>query len=171
MEKNIVYIVIVVIWIVSSIIKAKNKNAKKAAQQPNSQPKDSPAPSGMEEFKKILEEMITGKQQEIPTTQTVEVNQDNNDYSLEKIETADQSKYAAFQGKTEYSFSNYTNLEDIYDFEKEKNEKIAQKDFYNTMQNNADENKHDDESIRFLDEQFDLKKAVIYSEILKRPHF
>jgi len=171
MDKSILYIIIIAVWIVSSIIKAKNKNAKKAAQQPNNLPKDNTAPTGMDDFKKILEEMIVGKQQEIPTPQTIEVNQDKNDYSLEKIDTVEPSKYAAFQGKAEYSFSNYTTLEDSYEFEKEKKDNLLQKNVNINYKEVSNENKNDDSAIHFLDEQFDFKKAVIYAEILKRPHY
>lgn len=173
MDEKIVYIIIAAIWIVSSILKAVNKNAKKKNPQQTTNPKNEDNSEKLDDFKKILEEMIIGKQPEIPSPQTVEDYQEYSEYSSENVATAEQTKYAAYQGKTDYNFENYTNYELNNDFEKAKRNNEVQSEDYNVNSIHGTLGKDSDltSNNKFFDDNFDLKKAVIYSEILKRPHY
>jgi len=165
MDEKIVYIIIVVIWIVSSLIKAFNKKNKPQSPQKTPQQEKRKTPEELDDFKKILEEIITGKQPMAKKEQVDEyVEKEPTGYTYETAPTT--SKYAAFEGATDYNFNQYASLEDT--FEKDSN-RIVQ-----MVEDKAYATNHNDDiisKVKILNEDFDIKKAVIYSEILKRPQY
>jgi len=169
MDEKIVYIIIVAIWIISSIIKAFNKNAKKDVQKPNQKPAtgDASNPENLDDFKRILEEIITGKQTEVPKPAPT-YNEDYEEYEEEvKYEpiTAQNSKFNQFQGATNYEFNKHTSLETSFNLNNYATDNSSYK-----IDNNTDEVVYE-KSFFDLSNPFEFKKAIIYSEILKRPQY
>ncbi len=166
MDEKIVYIIIVVIWVVSSLIKAFNKK-KKPQTPPKTSQSEKPKPAGeLDDFKKILEEIISGKQQ-MPQPQQVDdyVETVTPEYNYEPASAT--SKYASYEGATDYNFNQYASLEDTYiNDNKRINFEKTQDNAYKT--NSIDETTNNE---KIFYEDFDIRKAVIYSEILKRPHY
>ncbi|MDD3875694.1 MAG: hypothetical protein PHT69_03680 [Bacteroidales bacterium] len=170
MEKNIIYLIIALIWIVTSIIKAvnkgKTKNAtptKRPSQQKNEPEKD---------FESILEDLILGKKNNIPNQQPETVTDDYTSYenykpeevyeSLEKSQNDKNDFYNEYQGILSNNTGGFERLQDRALFDKSNT--------LNVIDLEDEDSKQVSESI-FNPENFDLRKAVLYSEILKRPYF
>ena len=163
MDEKVIYIIIAIIWIVSSLIKAVNKaNKKKPTVQ--APPTSTTRPvSELDDFKKILEDMISGKETEITKPQPVK---ERAPATEETFIPETQSKYAEYQGALEYSFSNYTTMEEYIESNKNR---FTFDD--NKVYESAEIKGQDIEVFKQIDDDFDLRKGILYSEILKRPHY
>jgi len=165
MDEKVIYIIIGIIWIVSSILKAVSKNNKKKPPVTPRQTTTQKPATELDDFKKILEEMITGKTPEVLKPQTVNTpayTEKTNDYTPATVA----SKYAAFEGTMDYDFTKNQSLEEYYTSDQNRigHVEVAA---YKTVENEQVIT----EKNPLFDEDFSLRKGILYSEILKRPHY
>jgi len=156
MDEKILYIIIAIIWIVSSILKATNKKKQTNKQQ-------EPQPEVAEDdFKSVLEEMILGKRPEMPVP--VEITDEDEYDEIAEINESNKQAYANYEGSTSYDFNKLEKLEDVL----KADYLVKPLSVINTDETEINENQ---DPVYFDGEDFDARKAVIYAEILKRPHF
>ncbi|OPZ99736.1 MAG: hypothetical protein BWY70_00887 [Bacteroidetes bacterium ADurb.Bin408] len=165
MDENVIYIIIAIIWIVSSILKAVSKNNKK--KPPVTTPRtNTPKPATeLDDFKKILEEMITGKNPDIVKPQPVNTPTYTENPSAQNNHT-EESKYAAYEGTMAYDFTKNQSLEEYYSNDQNRISYVEVEAY------KSPETEHiSTEKNPVFDDGFDLQKGILYAEILKRPHY
>lgn len=159
--ENILFVIIAIIWIVSSIYKAKNKNTAPPKPQESQQGEEEP------DFVSTLEEMILGKKIEVPQPKETSLDEhfDEEDFTTNTNQEED-SSFSDFEGRVKHDFSNNVEkLEDSQlDYSKGQDKVLTVIDT---------EEAHDDidDTISIAGEEFDPRKAVIFSEVLKRPQY
>ncbi len=148
MEDYIYLILVAVAWVVGAIYKASQRRKKKSA--PLSTPVDneehSPVVNKQKDFKSILEEVLLGEEFK-QDTQVVDY-EEQEEISVLKLK--DDKKNSPIDNK---QFRN-------------RNMQIGNRIISEDIQKKKEYNEIDD--IKDID--FDLRKAVIYSEILNRPY-
>ncbi|MBU0487300.1 MAG: hypothetical protein KKA07_13155 [Bacteroidetes bacterium] len=147
MEKTFIYILIAVVWIVVSIVRASNKaNKKKAAPASAAPPKQ-----GNQDFNKVLEELLGIKKPEpAPAAPAIPV-QDKP--SKPKFASATLTKESVEAGASMEYLNNYSFSDNLA----------------GNISGRSGE-KRSEEKVSRPRLEFDLKQAVIYSAILNRPY-
>ena len=174
MNEKIIYIIIAVIWIVSSIIKAVGKKSNKTQSQSLSESAGNNSYNSLDVLKKNLEKLFVFNQAEMTTNQIVAEYIGWNETFTEKMATDDKVKYSNYVGELKYDFLKLATLEDSYFNEKMGTNRIIflnDNTAGNSLKMNDDGYKNRDGSLKLFDEWFDLNKVVIYANIFKRPHY
>jgi len=160
MDEKIFYIIVAVIWIVSSIFKA----AKGKKQLPKEQeiPDETYENHEVEnDLEQVLEDLIMGRKPKVP--EPIYEDPPPNDY----IENA--NDYNSLQHKYESLENDFANKDyGLYGY-KNKEEGNTKKLVFENIQDNNNQDVINNNTITA--ENFDLKQAVIYAEIMKRPHY
>ncbi len=165
MDEKVIYIIIGIIWIVSSILKAVSKNNKKKPPVTPQQTTTQKPATELDDFKKILEEMITGKNPEVLKPQPVNTpsyTEKANDYTPVTLD----SKYAAYEGTMDYDFAKNQSIEEYYNSDQNRISYVEVEAYKSVMNEQVSTERNP-----LFDENFDLQKGILYSEILKRPHY
>jgi len=144
MEESIIYVIIAVVWLVISLIRASNKQAKKKAN-----PVAPAKPAQNQDIGKVLEELLGIKVQE-PQPAPDTVSRQVTPQPKKKPKQTNPS-YATFD-KSSYQFQD--------DFVSDVRTKIQKKDENEPFLR---------QKPSYIDD-FDLRKAVIWSEILNRKY-
>lgn len=177
--KGIIYVVGVIIWLVYSYVSRKNKrDAQKA-------PKGNPSSKENKDFSTVLDEIL----KEAKSKQT----QKNTPQQAKpaEVKPAAQTKYNIPEppepGKGGYEFGHYDTLEEIVDEEAEFKDFGTEKYEHETLEEINTEQKFefkDEEHLKASKDEhyskeseydeafdFDMEKAIIFSEVLARPKF
>jgi len=164
--KTSLIIISIVIWVVISFVKAKKKQdllkKQKAQRQTANNPisgqrATSPQTSTTQKSSYSIESLLEGLMEETPEpqTQTIRISKENNETSF-------------FVSSNKKEKSPYNNLYDKQELEAIMKEGISDIPDDKSINNVFDD---DEETNSFMNNEFDLRQAVLFSEILNNPYF
>lgn len=176
------YLILIIIWLIISVFQARRKKAQQSGQQP-ARPASEPPPAKQKDLEDILEEFfgetkpkVPEQQQqaevigEHPPAESLEEYQEEPyqpSYSFEEMKpTALEQEYAEYTGMQssmqDYEFSSEGKVDTIED--------LIRMHAAEDARLQAIEEETYEREAEFQPEDFDLRKAVIASEILNRKY-
>ncbi len=150
--EDFLYIIVGLVWIIFSFYKAKKKKQERDATSKTSEKKSF--------VESILNEM--GLQDEHEEPNFSQSSQDANQFGSEVDTDTNEEVEKVFSYDDYYEESNYNSIDDV--IEKEPSITISKKD-------DAINKSIESSSARKVKKNINLRKAVIYSEILKKVYF
>lgn len=167
---DIIYVIAIIAWVIYSFVSKANKQSKRKQAPSDSQRKE----DLNENTKRILEQLL-GKQEEEKEEVIPEV--ESRKSSIEPEYDSLGEKITTYEGKAinpveDYEFGKYKSqetLESPYEKINLENNKGFIFDNNNSKEEETIEVTHLDDERSEIAEEFDIEKAIIYSEILKRP--
>lgn len=150
--KTLIYFLIAIVWFISSVFRKSKKEAEKPVHVPSP---ESNKEEGQVDVKTLLEEILTGK-----TTREKEKEIFTKEVPVPDYEKEKKKKIAKpFYTNTSINQNSINTPKKIPTTSPFQTERIME------LENETLQQEHD-----FLSD-FDSEKAIIYSEILKRPHY
>jgi hypothetical protein len=151
--EDIIYIVIGLIWLVFSIYKGAQKSKAKKQVSPESEPQPEPEEKKTESvFNRFLENLM--KEEESVPYEKVELTPEENSYDADAVKDSEK----VFSYDDQFEESNVFERTNVYEEEPSKQTTLNQE-----LKTHLKRSRKKP--------RFDLRKAVIYSEILNRRYF